>query len=224
MNPYPSRRATELRPSPPWTGPLGGALMLLVVAGGAWFLFTGTGPLPIDKWWYGQVQVGSGSLGDIFSVALARIGGSIGAAVCFAIAVAALLSVRRRSDALAVALAGLLGVVSSETLKAIVQRPRPPEKLFPTLGFSYPSGHSTAAAALSVSLLLVVLGTRDLDIRIRRVAAIVAIVWVLTMMWSRTALHVHWLSDTAAGAALGISAALIARALCVPARGTRTRS
>lgn len=39
---------------------------------------------------------------------------------------------------------------------------------------------------------------------------IVALVWILTMMWSRTALQVHWLSDTIAGALIGISAAVLA--------------
>jgi undecaprenyl-diphosphatase len=31
------------------------------------------------------------------------------------------------------------------------------------------------------------------------------------MMWSRTALHVHWLSDTLAGALLGFCVAIIVR-------------
>ena len=32
--------------------------------------------------------------------------------------------------------------------------------------------------------------------------------YVLAMMWSRTYLHVHWLTDTIAGALLGVAAAL----------------
>lgn len=39
---------------------------------------------------------------------------------------------------------------------------------------------------------------------------ILAFAWILLMMWSRTALQVHWLSDTIAGALIGISAAVLA--------------
>ncbi|MGO2984225.1 MAG: phosphatase PAP2 family protein, partial [Brevibacterium aurantiacum] len=39
---------------------------------------------------------------------------------------------------------------------------------------------------------------------------LLAAVWILLMMWSRTALQVHWLSDTIAGALIGISAAVLA--------------
>lgn len=39
---------------------------------------------------------------------------------------------------------------------------------------------------------------------------LLAFAWILLMMWSRTALQVHWLSDTIAGALIGISAAVLA--------------
>lgn len=39
---------------------------------------------------------------------------------------------------------------------------------------------------------------------------LLAAVWILLMMWSRTALQVHWLSDTIAGALIDISAAVLA--------------
>ncbi|MGC2940826.1 MULTISPECIES: phosphatase PAP2 family protein [unclassified Brevibacterium] len=35
-----------------------------------------------------------------------------------------------------------------------------------------------------------------------------AAVWILAMMWSRTALQVHWLTDTIAGALIGIAVAV----------------
>lgn len=41
-------------------------------------------------------------------------------------------------------------------------------------------------------------------------STILAFVWILLMMWSRTALQVHWLTDTIAGALIGISAAVLA--------------
>lgn len=39
---------------------------------------------------------------------------------------------------------------------------------------------------------------------------LLAAAWILLMMWSRTALQVHWLTDTLAGALVGISAAVLA--------------
>nr|WP_232488505.1 phosphatase PAP2 family protein [Brevibacterium antiquum] len=52
---------------------------------------------------------------------------------------------------------------------------------------------------------------------------VLAFAWILLMMWSRTALQVHWLSDTIAGALIGISAAVLADELWTWAT-TRTRS
>lgn len=37
------------------------------------------------------------------------------------------------------------------------------------------------------------------------------------MMWSRTWLHAHWLTDTVAGAAAGAGTGLVAWWLCAPA-------
>ena len=38
---------------------------------------------------------------------------------------------------------------------------------------------------------------------------LLAAVWILAMMWSRTALQVHWLTDTIAGAFIGIAVAVL---------------
>ena len=104
----------------------------------------------------------------------------------------------------------LIGVILSETAKALVARPRPLDALLDPPGFSYPSGHSMGAAALAVSLALAASAARP---GLRRAVWAAAVLWILLMMWSRTAVQVHWLSDTVAGAALGVSAALAARAL-----------
>ena len=67
------------------------------------------------------------------------------------------------------------------------------------------------AAALAVSLALVVTYSSAFSDTATRWVWVVSITWILLMMWSRTALHVHWLSDTVAGAVLGASAAILAR-------------
>ena len=203
---------------PRFFGQIGAVLVLAVVAGGMAFSLAGSGPLAIDSWWQAHIAAPAGTPAHAVAAFLAAVGGSVGAAICFVIAVVALLIFGRFRDALAVAGAGVLGTAGSELLKRSVQRPRPTDQLFSSHGFSYPSGHSMAAAALAVSLALVALGARGFDRRLARVAVVLAVVWTLAMMWSRTALHVHWLTDTLAGAALGIGVALVARSLCVPSR------
>ena len=50
-----------------------------------------------------------------------------------------------------------------------------------------------------------------------------AAAWVLAMMWSRTGLQVHWLTDTIAGALIGIAAAVLVDELwSLLARRTRS--
>ncbi|MGO0603762.1 phosphatase PAP2 family protein [Brevibacterium linens] len=41
------------------------------------------------------------------------------------------------------------------------------------------------------------------------VTTMLAAIWILAMMWSRTALQVHWLTDTIAGAFIGIAVAVL---------------
>jgi len=198
-----------------WTA---AALVVAVVAFGVWLRATGGDPLPIDRWWHDLAGVQRGSPAFGLARALAIAGSGIGAACCTAVAVLALLGFRRIRDAGAVATAMLLGILASESLKALVARPRPWDALLDPPGFSYPSGHSMGAAALAVSLALIAAAapaSPSTPVRPtrRRVAWAIAAAWILLMMWSRTAVQVHWLSDTIAGAALGIAAALVARAL-----------
>jgi undecaprenyl-diphosphatase len=197
----------RLRRAVPWAV-LG---LLAVLAVGAYLRLVSYGPLGIDEWWHGVAGVSRGSAAYAVAVFLAEAGGGIGAAACTAIAAALLLAVRRPRDAVAVATTMLLGVFASEIIKALVLRPRPWDQLYAAHGGSYPSGHSMGAAALAMSLVLVVAGFRALPRAATRWAAIAAACWVLLMMWSRTALHVHWLSDTLAGALLGFCVAIIVR-------------
>lgn len=182
-----------------------------VIAFGAYLRFADHGPLGIDEWWHGVAAATRGSAPYAVAVFMAEVGGGVGAAACTAIAAALLFAVRRPRDAVAVATTMLLGVLCSEIVKALVLRPRPWDQLYASHGGSYPSGHSMGAAALAVSLALVVAGFRTLPRAAARWAAAAAACWILLMMWSRTALHVHWLSDTVAGALLGICVAVVVR-------------
>ncbi|MDJ0381990.1 phosphatase PAP2 family protein [Streptomyces sp. G-G2] len=97
-------------------------------------------------------------------------------------------------------------------LKYLVDRPRPAHPLVRVDHGSFPSGHAAGAA-----LLVVLVGVLLVPLARRRAWWAGGAVFTLAMMWSRTWLHAHWLSDTAAGAAAGAGAGLLAWWLCGPA-------
>lgn len=205
-----TRTAARVRAATPWaiTG------IAVVVAAGLLMRFILPGPIGAlgpDEWWHGVAGLSRGSAPFAVSVFAAEIGGGIGAAACAAIAIALLLALRRPRDAAAVATAMVLGVGISELLKAVVLRPRPWDQLYSSSGSSFPSGHSLGAAALVVSLALVVSAADELPRAAARWAWALAIAWIALMMWSRTALHVHWATDVTAGALLGVCVAVLSR-------------
>jgi undecaprenyl-diphosphatase len=118
---------------------------------------------------------------------------------------AVVLAARRRWVQLG-AFAG--AVVTSEALigplKALYARPRPPDGVIATHGFSFPSGHAVAGAVTAMGLVVVLLhpGPRRWAWEVR------AAVFASMMALSRTYLSVHWLSDVVAGGLLGVGLAV----------------
>lgn len=184
-----------------------------VAAFGVWLRLNGGGPLTVDLRWHDLVGVAPGSPAFAVAATLAGIGSAMGVTACIAVAAAALAAARRLRDALALSASAILATALSESLKALVARPRPPDALLHPHGLSYPSGHSMGAAVLSVSLVLVVAASKHVSRRAVVWAGCGALAWTLAMMWSRTALHVHWLTDTLAGALLGAASAILVSAL-----------
>ncbi len=167
-----------------------------------------------------MIGVDPGSAGYAAAATLAALGSAVGVSLCVGIASAWLFVAGSRVNAVVLATTAVVGVACSELLKLLIARPRPFDALLEPPGFSYPSGHSMGAAALATGLALVALahvGAR----RSRAWVIIAAVSWVTLMMWSRTALHVHWLSDTIAGALLGWSVAVLVRAVLMRAAVTR---
>lgn len=189
-----------------------------VVAFGAYLRFVSQGPLGIDEWWHGVAGVTRGSVPFAIAAFMAEVGSGIGASVCAAIAAALFFALRFPRAGATVMTAMLFGVVSSQLLKQLVARPRPWDQLYGSSGYSYPSGHTMGAAALVVSLALVVRYSGWVTRRQAVWVNLAAVGWIVLMAWSRTALHVHWLSDTVAGAIVGATAALISFAMWQPQR------
>jgi membrane-associated phospholipid phosphatase len=100
-------------------------------------------------------------------------------------------------------------IVTSELcigpLKALVDRPRPPDPLITTTGASFPSGHAIAGAVTAFGLVVVLWPASP-----RRLTAIgFAAGFAGLMAISRTYLAAHWLTDTIAGVCIGTGLALM---------------
>jgi undecaprenyl-diphosphatase len=112
--------------------------------------------------------------------------------------------VRRRNAEvfLFVAAVGLGELLLNNLVKVLVQRDRPDVlQLMDAGGYSFPSGH-TAAAAAGWSAIALVLG-RDRSRLVRATLAGGAALIALTVATSRALLGVHWVSDVMGGLALG---------------------
>jgi undecaprenyl-diphosphatase len=146
-----------------------------------------------------------GSVRDITAL------GSMTVLVLFTLAVAVFLGVRRQRHALVlVVVASLGGLLISNGLKLVFQRPRP--DLVPHLArvdsMSFPSGHAVSSAV--IYLTLGALLSQLVQPRNQK-AYFLAVAGVLTFLvgLSRIVLGVHYPSDVLAGWAVGLAWALI---------------
>ncbi len=111
---------------------------------------------------------------------------------------------RRRSREVFVFVAsvGIGELLLNNLLKIVVGRERPSVlRLVPAHGYSFPSGHTVAAAACWSAIALV-LG-RDRSRLVRALLAGGAALIAVSVATSRALLGVHWLSDVVAGLAMG---------------------
>ncbi len=126
------------------------------------------------------------------------------------VAVAGWLAWRRRWEAF---LSWVLAMAASQVLigpvKDLYMRSRPPMSLVETTSWSFPSGHSVAGAAIAIALVIVLIPAGPK----RRNFEMLAAVFAVLMALSRVYLRAHWLSDVAAGAALGAAVAIGTAAL-----------
>jgi membrane-associated phospholipid phosphatase len=182
-----------------WTGLVLAALVAVVA------VVIPARPFAIDvRWSEAMRDVESGRLHDV-ALAFNYAGRGLGRALLLA-AIGIVIILRRRWWALvAFAVTESLTPLSVNLFKLLVDRPRPPGAMIQATGSSFPSGHAAYAGATAIALLL--LFSRPGTGR-RRAWTVAAAVVVAGMVWSRTDLSVHWLTDSASGAILGTGIAL----------------
>jgi undecaprenyl-diphosphatase len=162
----------------------------------------------IDEAWMTEVLEWRGPLGESVSRVFDFLGGGWFAILVVPIGTGiAFIFVRRPWSALDFVLASAVAALLCQLLKVLFGRARPEQILLSLDSGSFPSGHTTNAAVIAVSLGLL----------LRR-----AWVWVLGMLYlvamafSRTYLGAHWLTDTLGGALLGAGVALLVWCLLLP--------
>lgn len=196
--PAPARRPRALLPA-------AALLLLLPVLVG--LVLRGNAANPpfqgLDATWLRWMGDPHERLPEAVAGALNWFGGPFGALVQLA-AVLLLLAIRRWRSALFLLTAALGGQLAIQGMKHLVDRPRPANPLVTVDHGSFPSGHVATMAMVAV-----VIGVLCVPRAARRRWWPVGALLVLAMMWSRTWLHAHWLSDTAAGALAGTGTTLL---------------
>ena len=177
------------------------------------------GPLRLDERWARLMEDVEGSLLTHVALVFNAVGHGILRAFTTGGIGLVLLIKNRRAALLAFILAEALTPLLVNLIKLLAGRERPPGAMIEAHGSSYPSGHAAYAGATAV--ILVLLFTKRG--RHRRAWWVAAAAVIAGMAWSRTYLHVHWLSDAVAGAILGVGVALLSLAV-VQILSTRWRA
>ena len=171
---------------------------------------------PLDDWW--RALVGESPDGAIHGGPLAmffqHLGEAIGALVLLGVMIS-LFAVGRWRSALFFLAAIQLGMgLYSQGMKNLVDRPRPADDLdaglhgplFRTDHGSFPSGHAVTAGVLAIAVLaLIPMAHR----RLWSAWAVLGGLVMLGMIWQRTLINAHWLSDAVFGVLAGAAAAML---------------
>jgi len=145
-----------------------------------------------------------GTTGDVLR-AVTELGATRTVVVAAAAAaVLAWVRTRRLAAAAFLATTLLTTLVVNNTVKAIVDRPRPDiARLVGHAGSSFPSGHTATAAAAWAAIALVAGRGRSRRVQAALVATAAGITAAVAS--TRVLLGVHWVTDVLAGAAVGWS-------------------
>ena len=163
----------------------------------------------LDGRWSDVVHGTDSDTLDRAALAFDRSGRGIVRAATLA-AIGGQLARRRRWRGLrAFAVSEAVTPLAVNAIKLVVSRERPARARVDPFGTSFPSGHAAYAGATAVAVVLLVADGDAPSAWLWTTAATGA----AGMVWSRTHLQAHWLSDVVAGAALGAGVSLVAFAV-----------
>lgn len=155
----------------------------------------------IDLEWMEEVLEHRGAFGETVSLVFDFLGGGWFAILVVPIGVGvAFVFAHRPWSALDFVVASALAAGVCQLLKALFGRARPEQILVHLDNGSFPSGHTTNAAVVAVSLGLLLQ---------RAWVWVLGMLYIVAMALSRTYLGAHWLTDTIGGALLGAGIALL---------------
>ena len=157
-------------------------------------------PLEVDAWWNDLMVSTETDTGLVLAWIPAHVGNTIPMFAITLATVVVLFLLKRRWDAANLAIAIAIVVAIGAPMSYIVARIRPDDSLAETIATSFPSGHTAVATTFFITLALIFR---------RWYIWTLGAVWVLWMMWGRTYLHAHWLSDVVAGLLEGIAVATL---------------
>jgi undecaprenyl-diphosphatase len=155
---------------------------------------------------------------------LTALGSATVLTLCTAAALTILLAARDRAGAIQLFITAVGSAVWIGVLKQLLERDRPlvVPRLVEVSGFSYPSGHSLAAAAIYTTL--AILTCREIAPGWPRAAVLgLALALIVSIGFSRIYLGVHYPSDVLAGILLGCGWAFLAMAFGVWLRRAPSR-
>ncbi len=174
----------------------------------------GGGPAAHRRLWDDAMSALASPVGVVIAWVPAIVGGTIGM-ILIGVATTIVFLVRGRAwDGLNVAASIALVVLVGAPMAAVIARARPSHSLAETVATSFPSGHTAVATTIALTLALILR---------RRWVWVAGTAWVLLMMWSRTYLHAHWLSDVVAGALEGVVVATLVWSAIEVARERRAQ-
>ena len=188
-------------PPRPWSVVVAGAALIAVWAAVIAFRVLHLQPGSVDARWDAMTAATDAPALHAVATALAVIGTGVPAAAVAVAAALWMLAARGRPAGLLVIVASLASELQVSVMKVVAMRTRPDSAF--GVGTAFPSGHTANAALLATVLVLLV---RHLAVRVP------AVLYVVAMAWSRTALHAHWLTDVVAGAAAGAATAVLLHA------------